>query len=137
MKKFSRLLVMLLLSIALAVFLTNCGSGGGGGGDDSGSSGTSSVSGCAWFGSASSRAPEGAFECSGNTMVKCVNGIWATVVNCTSTYNSDDHYCTCKGGLGMNTTECSWGFKKCGYSYETCGDNAHSELADVWQCVEE
>ena len=39
MKKISRLLVILLLTLSLAVFLTNCGSSGGGGSDSDSSSG--------------------------------------------------------------------------------------------------
>lgn len=96
-----------------------------------------STGGCEWHGNCSTMAPEGAYDCSGNSIVKCVGGKWEHVKLCSSTENSDGYSCTCKGGCGVNTTECSYAFDVCeGQSYETCGENATASTSSgKWECI--
>ena len=90
--------------------------------------------GCPWR-SCSGNAPEGAYDCSGNAIVKCVNGTWEHVISCGTVENSDGYSCTCKGGCGVDYTECSYAFDVCdGHSYETCGANATAVVTTVWDC---
>ena len=79
---------------------------------------------CSWHGNCSSKAPEGAYDCSGNTIVKCVAGNWETVITCSSLHDSKGYACTCKGGCGTATVECSYAFNICGnQTYQTCPGN--------------
>ncbi len=102
----------------------------GGDDEDNASSG-----GCPWNGNCSGLAPEGGYDCLGNSIVQCINGNWENVISCSSTDNSDGRSCTCKGGCGLNKTVCSFAFDVCdGQSYETCGPNATAVITDAWRC---
>jgi len=90
---------------------------------------------CAWLGNCSTRAPEGAYDCSGDTLVQCLDSTWEEVAFCPG-FVQGLRTCTCKGGCGVNTTECSYAFEVCGgQRYETCGPNATAVVTDKWQCV--
>jgi hypothetical protein len=91
--------------------------------------------GCPWNGNCSGKAPEGAYDCSGNAIVKCVDGRWEHVISCGTVQNGNGYYCTCKGGCGIDYTECSYAFDVCaGQSYETCGANANAVITTSWDC---
>lgn len=119
------------ICVIYSIFLVGC--------PDSGSGGSSDGSSCPWLGNcASSMAPDGAYDCNGNSLVQCNNGKWESVASCGSEHNSNDHGrgCTCKGGCGTRTTECSYAFDSCGgHSYETCGPFAQAVITDKWRCV--
>ncbi len=87
------------------------------GGSDEAASQSASTS-CTWHGNCSTTAPNGAYDCSGNSLTKCVNGQWQQVVSCPSlTWTSGSGFtyaCTCKGGCGTTTTACSYAFNVCG-----------------------
>ncbi len=116
--------LLLIFSIA---FLAGCGDN-----DDDSSSG-----GCPWNGNCSSMAPEGAYDCLGNSIVQCINGEWNHIIACSSTDDSDGRACTCKGGCGTSVVECSFAFEVCdGQQYDTCGPDATAVITDAWRCVE-
>jgi len=115
----------LLALVALVPIAVACSSeGGNGSGDGS----------CAWHGNCSTRAPNGGYDCSGNTLMKCVDGQWSTVVGCGSTHDGKGYACTCKGGCGMDTTACSYAFAVCeGMTFPTCGPKT-PVLTTSWAC---
>jgi hypothetical protein len=92
--------------------------------------------GCKWNGNCGSIAPEGAYDCSGNSIVKCIKGKWELVTLCSSITNSKGYSCTCKGGCGTTYVECSYAFDVCqGQRYKTCGDNATATVSGgSWKC---
>lgn len=101
-----------------------------GGGDSGGGAGS-----CGWHGNCSTRAPNGAYDCSGNNLMKCENGTWVNVIGCTSTSDSKGYACTCKGGCGTSTVVCSYASNVCeGHTYPTCGANATLVTTPSWQC---
>ncbi|MEM6523938.1 MAG: hypothetical protein AAGF85_13955 [Bacteroidota bacterium] len=113
------------LILFLVITYSSCG-------DDDGDTTTG---GCPWNGNCSGLAPEGAYDCDGNTLVQCLGGSWEFVAACGS-FTSGGRSCTCKGGCGTNTVECSFAFDVCGgLSFETCGPNATAVITDRWQCV--
>ena len=117
-------LFSLALSLAVLGFLRCSGS------DDE-----ATKSGCPWNGNCSGKAPEGAYDCLGNAIVKCVNGSWEHVISCGTVENSDGYVCNCKGGCGVDYTECSYAFEVCdGHSYETCGAHATAVVTTSWDC---
>lgn len=102
---------------------------------DPSSEGASSGGGCAWNGNCSTTAPAGAYDCLGNALVQCLGGTWEEVAYCPGFFEGN-RSCTCKGGCGVDYTECSYAFEVCGgQRYETCGPNATSELNERWECV--
>lgn len=114
-----------------AASCTSSGDGGTSGSDGGGSSAGS----CAWHGNCSTRAPNGAYDCSGNSLMKCVDGSWVSVVGCTSTHDSKGYACTCKGGCGTSKVECSYAFNTCeGHSYPTCGPSSAVISSPSWHC---
>ncbi len=126
MKTIGRYTYLIWIILGLTV-INGCGDDD----DDDSSSG-----GCQWKGNCSSIAPEGAYDCDGNSIVQCLNGSWNFVIACGSTDDSDGRPCTCKGGCGTNTVECSFAFDVCdGAQFETCGPNATAEVTDAWRCV--
>lgn len=101
----------------LLVVFACCGDSHAGG---AGSTGGPSGAACIWHGNCSTTAPQGAFDCSGNSVVRCENGSWKTVVGCGTLENGDGYSCTCKGGCGARTTVCSYASDVCeGYSFGT------------------
>jgi hypothetical protein len=115
------------LPLFLCLSVSACG--------DSSSGEAASAGGCAWLGNCSTSAPEGAYDCSGNTLVQCLDSTWEEVAYCPG-FVQGARSCTCKGGCGVDTTECSYAFETCGgQRYETCGPNATAELNDKWECV--
>ncbi|MCG8391413.1 MAG: hypothetical protein MJA30_38030, partial [Cytophagales bacterium] len=106
------------LTLILLLVMTYSGCG-----DDNGET-SAGAGGCPWNGNCSSIAPEGAYDCDGNTLVQCIGGSWEFVASCSS-FASGGRSCTCKGGCGTSTVECSFAFDVCGgLSFETCGPNA-------------
>jgi hypothetical protein len=96
--------------------------------------------GCAWPGDCRTTAPEGAYACSGGSIVRCAGGSWSSVTSCPSfswTSSSGFSYpCRCEGGCGLDVTRCAYAFNTCGsQSYQTCGSNAHPVTTSYWQCV--
>ncbi len=75
--------------------------------------------GCVWTSCTTGAAPDGGYECQGNSLYQCVYGSWQLVITCPS-LTSDGYACTCKGGCGTSTAECSYAFNVCdGYQYAT------------------
>lgn len=109
---------------------------GSGCGDDS-AGGGAFAGGCEWNGNCSIPAPNGAYDCLNDdaTLVQCINGNWEFVVGCDS-FVSGNRACTCKGGCGTDTVECSFAFDVCGGTqFDTCGPNATAVIEDSWMCV--
>ena len=138
MNKNNKWLISIIIGL-LSCFPFACGEGKD---DDSvsddGSGGVGGGGGCEWHGNCSTRAPEGAYDCVGESIYQCTNGQWVYVVNCLNTSTSSGHYCTCKGGCGMDETYCSWGTSSgaCeGHEYNTCGPYSYSVVTDKWMCV--
>ena len=121
-----------IVSLAGALACTSCS-------DDatSGGNGTPGGGGCTWNGNCSTPAPNGAYDCLNDdlTLVQCIDGNWEVVASCSGFFQGD-RSCTCKGGCGTNTVECSFAVDVCGsQQYETCGPNATAQINGVWECV--
>jgi hypothetical protein len=120
-----------MVSLAAVLTCASCS-------DEAGSGGNGiPAGGCEWNGNCSTAAPNGAYDCLNDdfTLVQCVDGNWDFVASC-SGFVQGNRSCTCKGGCGTNTVECSFAFDVCGgQQYETCGPNATAQINGVWECV--
>jgi len=102
---------------------------------DPSSTGAASAASCAWNGNCATRAPAGAYDCRGDTLVQCLDSVWEEVAYCPGFFQGA-RTCTCKGGCGLDTTTCSYAFETCGGQlYDTCGPDATAVMTDKWECV--
>ncbi|MEM7136262.1 MAG: hypothetical protein AAF500_06785 [Myxococcota bacterium] len=79
------------------------------------SQGSAGGASCQWNGNCSTVAPPGSYDCLGddNTLVTCIDGSWEVVADCSGFFSGSDR-CSCKGGCGTETVECSFAFDICG-----------------------
>ena len=65
-------------------------------------------------------AQPGAYDCRGDELVKCADGEWVVVVDCTttrSTFDGPEHVCRCTPGCYTQQANCTYAAKSCdGYS---------------------
>lgn len=97
---------------SLCTYGSDCGDCGSRTGSSGGGTGNKS---CAWNGNCSTTAPHGSYDCLNDdrTLVTCIDGTWETVADCSGFFSGDDR-CSCKGGCGTQTVECSFAFDVCG-----------------------